>query len=165
MYTQATYGLYFGRSKYRLKAKKINFPTQLAPCQNTLRIDNKMLKKMSSRICHKLVAPIFGTKGIVHHQVARTPYWSLPQSYFLYIYSIVYINLYGFCLYYSVVKQFCRSSVVNHNSGYICVRIVFFYVLACVSRLHWQGLTVDDHYFTILAINYPRIIETSGQSK
>jgi hypothetical protein len=44
MYTQATYGLCFGRPKYCLKAKKINFSTQLAPCQNTLRIDKKMLK-------------------------------------------------------------------------------------------------------------------------
>jgi hypothetical protein len=77
---QTTYGLHFRCSRYRWKAKKISFPTQLVPHQNMLGADGNRHNKMTSRICQKSATPVFGPKGLVHPRVAWPPPWPPPES-------------------------------------------------------------------------------------
>jgi hypothetical protein len=48
--SQITYELCFLCSRYRRKAKKMSFPTQLVPCQSTLGVNQNHRNKMTSRI-------------------------------------------------------------------------------------------------------------------
>ena len=75
---QATYGLRFGRSIYRWKAKEISFPTQLIPYQNTLGVDGNRRNNMTTRICLDAATPVFGPEGLVLPRVARPPPWPPP---------------------------------------------------------------------------------------
>jgi hypothetical protein len=76
---QATYGLRFGRSTYRRKAKEISFPTQVVSCQNSLGVDANRQNKMTSRICQGAATPVFGPRGLVHPRVTRPPPWPPPS--------------------------------------------------------------------------------------
>jgi hypothetical protein len=70
---QATYGLRFGHSIYRWKAKEISFPTQLIPYQNTYGVDRNRRNNMTTRICLDAAMPVFGPEGLVLPRVARPP--------------------------------------------------------------------------------------------
>ena len=98
---QAAYGLRFGRSIRRRKAKEISFPTQVVPYQNTLRGDGNRRNKMTSRICQGAAGPVFGSTAVVLPRVARPPLWPLPSP-LPSLYSIASIRLDGFCLDYFV---------------------------------------------------------------
>jgi hypothetical protein len=67
---QATYGLRFGHSIYRWKAKEISFPTQLIPYQNTYGVDRNRRNNMTTRICLDAAMPVFGPEGLVLPRVA-----------------------------------------------------------------------------------------------
>ena len=98
---QTAYGLRFGRSIYRWKAKEISFPTQLVSPQNLVGVDGNRRRKMMPRICH---APIFRSKGLVLPRVVWPPPWP-PPSPLSCIYSVAIIGVDGFCLDYSVVMN------------------------------------------------------------
>ena len=83
---QATYGLRFGRSIYRWKAKEIRFPTQLIPYQNTLGVDANRRNNMTTRIYLDAETPVFGPEGLVLPRVARPPPWA-PLASLFYIHS------------------------------------------------------------------------------
>ena len=102
---QAAYGLRFGCSTRRRKAKEISFPTQVVPCQNMLRVDRNHRNKMTSRICQGAAGPVFGPAAVVIPRVARPPPWP-PPSPLLSIYSVPFIRLGGFCL-----DSFCHRTV------------------------------------------------------
>ena len=69
---QATYGLRFGHSIYRWKAKEISFPTQLIPYQNMLGVDGNRQNNMTTRICLDAATPVFGPEGLVLHSLGLT---------------------------------------------------------------------------------------------
>ena len=102
---QAIYGLRFGRSTYRWKDKEITFPTQLVPRQNSLSVDGKVHRKLTTRICVGAAALVFGPVGLLLPRVSRPPPWPPPTP-LSSIYSVASIRLDGFCLVNSVIEQF-----------------------------------------------------------
>jgi hypothetical protein len=84
---QATYGLRFGRSMYRWKAKEISFPTQLIPYQNTFGVDGNRRNNRTIRICLDAATPVFGPEVLVLPRVARPPPWPPRLASLFYIHS------------------------------------------------------------------------------
>jgi hypothetical protein len=79
MDARTTYGLHFGRSRCRWKAKEICFTIQLVSSKNMHGADGYRHNKMTSRICQKSVTPVFRPKVLVQPRIARSPPWPPPE--------------------------------------------------------------------------------------
>ena len=109
--TQDASGLHFRRSTYGWKANLIRKPNQVVSHQNLFGINRNHRNKSASRICQGAAAPSFGPLDYVS---SLGPLGACPGVLHD---PRVFINIHhpsirgGFCLDYSVKKQFHRSSV------------------------------------------------------